>query len=311
MNLIRNVAATNVAGSALLAGGAFLLGSSGQVGAQGSSSGSTLQMQVTTSCARRIQDHSSPGNCIPASSFPVPGTLLPLGNYFFVDGAGNVGIGTTSPSQKLDVLGNVRLIGGGNGIIFPDGTIQTSAVVGGGGGIPSGFMILGDTTSSPSGYSLAGSLSVPEGWGLKTPAPTNRNQLPAASVDGKIYVIGGVLNGYSAALSTVEEYDPASDSWATRAQMQVARYNLASAVLDGKIYAIGGYGGIPLQPLAVVEEYDPSTDTWTPKSSMPTARFSLTAAAVNGKIYAIGGHNGNVAVGTVEEGASPRRLDRS
>ncbi len=45
--------------------------------------------------------------------------------------AGNVGIGTTAPSQKLEVNGNVKISGGGNGIIFPDATVQTTA---GGGG---------------------------------------------------------------------------------------------------------------------------------------------------------------------------------
>ncbi len=44
---------------------------------------------------------------------------------------GNVGIGTTSPTQKLDVVGNVRIGGGGNGIVFPDGTKQTTASTGG------------------------------------------------------------------------------------------------------------------------------------------------------------------------------------
>ncbi|MGH8247106.1 MAG: hypothetical protein ACREUU_11835, partial [Gammaproteobacteria bacterium] len=40
---------------------------------------------------------------------------------------GAMGIGVGAPAHKLEVLGNVRVWGTGNGIIFPDGTIQTTA----------------------------------------------------------------------------------------------------------------------------------------------------------------------------------------
>ncbi len=45
--------------------------------------------------------------------------------------SGNVGIGTTNPGQRLDVAGFVRSTSGG--FIFPDGSIQTTAVGQGGG----------------------------------------------------------------------------------------------------------------------------------------------------------------------------------
>jgi hypothetical protein len=43
---------------------------------------------------------------------------------------GNVGINTTAPSERLEVAGNLRVSGAGNGIFFPDGTKLTSANVG-------------------------------------------------------------------------------------------------------------------------------------------------------------------------------------
>jgi hypothetical protein len=41
--------------------------------------------------------------------------------------SGNVGLGTTNPLARLDVVGSVKVEGSGNGIAFPDGTIQTTA----------------------------------------------------------------------------------------------------------------------------------------------------------------------------------------
>jgi len=70
------------------------------------------------------------GSFIVASSGNVGiGTAGPV-NALSVNGSadysGNVGIGTTSPAQKLDVAGVIRSSSGG--IMFPDGSIMTSAL---------------------------------------------------------------------------------------------------------------------------------------------------------------------------------------
>jgi hypothetical protein len=46
-----------------------------------------------------------------------------IGNSGIYEYLGNIGIGTTNPQAKLDVLGNVRIEGTGSALVFPDGSV--------------------------------------------------------------------------------------------------------------------------------------------------------------------------------------------
>jgi len=137
-------------------------------------------------------------------------------------------------------------------------------------------------------------------WTKKADMPTPRWSLSTAVVNGKIYAVGGGdgVNSFS----TVEMYDPITDTWIEKSRMPTPRWALSAVVVKDKIYAIGGAGQ---RVLSTVEEYDPATDTWTKKANMPTPRYLLSTAVVKGKIYAIGGHRINggnlVPLSTVEE----------
>jgi N-acetylneuraminic acid mutarotase len=127
-------------------------------------------------------------------------------------------------------------------------------------------------------------------WTKKADMPTGRCFLSTSAVDGKIYVIGGVIGrpGVSSGISTVEEYDPATDTWTKKADIPTGRKAFSTSVVDRKIYAIGGATGTTAV-FSTVEVYDPATDTWTRKADMPTARCVHSTSAVNGSIYSIGG----------------------
>ncbi len=126
-------------------------------------------------------------------------------------------------------------------------------------------------------------------WTSRADIPTPRSVAAACVVDGKIYVIGGVIGSTGGSgIFTVEEYDPVTDTWTRKANMPTGRKGLSTSVVNGRIYAIGGFTGTATT-FSTVEEYNPVTDTWTTRPDMPTARGFSPTSVVNGKIYAIGG----------------------
>jgi len=133
-------------------------------------------------------------------------------------------------------------------------------------------------------------------WTRKADMPTARGISAACAVNSKIYVIGGLkvllFAPGNPVLSTVEEYDPATDKWTKKADMPTARCFLSADAVNDKIYAIGGIA-VEMGPgeitVPTVEIYDPSTNIWTKGPDMPTKRSSLSVVSGDGKLYVIGG----------------------
>jgi N-acetylneuraminic acid mutarotase len=128
---------------------------------------------------------------------------------------------------------------------------------------------------------------------------TARQGLSTSVVNGKIYAIGGVAGSSSSyssveTYSTVEEYDPATDTWTAKSEMPTTRGSHSANVVDGKIYIIGGTRGAAFSSdrIQTVEVYDPATDTWTQKGDMPRGIGAGYSSVVDGKIYVIGGYGG-------------------
>jgi N-acetylneuraminic acid mutarotase len=94
-------------------------------------------------------------------------------------------------------------------------------------------------------------------------------------------------------LGTVEEYDPANNTWKSRATMPTPRNHLLAAAVNGKIYAICGRLGSAQITVAddtdVIEEYDPGKDQWRDDGRAPVRRSGMAGGAYNGKIYVAGG----------------------
>ncbi len=147
---------------------------------------------------------------------------------------------------------------------------------------------------------------VADAWKALAPMPSRRGSALAAVAKDKIYVIGGAatIPGSNEtavfpthphmSVGTVEEYDPAANTWRERSAMPTPRNHAAIGAVNGKIYVIGGRVGAAFIGLAsdisVVEEYDPDTDQWSgPRARMPIARSALGAGVYRGRIYVAGG----------------------
>jgi hypothetical protein len=108
-----------------------------------------------------------------------------------------VGIRTDSPSEAFEVTGNAKISGPGNGLIFPDGSVQTTAATGGGGGGGGN----GTVTSVGSGLGLVGGPITTSGTLAIDPAVVPQLSAPNNAFSGDL--TASLFNGSGAGLSNV------------------------------------------------------------------------------------------------------------
>jgi N-acetylneuraminic acid mutarotase len=165
-----------------------------------------------------------------------------------------------------------------------------------------GFSTAGGYLTTLERYDPAG-----DAWVTLAPMPTARSGLAAAfAANGRLYAVGGSRTrdvvgqpAFDPALTVVEEYDPATDSWRARAPMPTPRQRLGLAAgANGRLYAAGGVEHAQYSEnfypafLSRLEEYDPSADAWISRGGMRTAQAAHgLVGAPNGFLYALGGRS--------------------
>jgi N-acetylneuraminic acid mutarotase len=117
----------------------------------------------------------------------------------------------------------------------------------------------------------------------------SRSEMPAAVLNGLIYVPGGFGNAFiEAAGFAFEAYDPASDAWQTLAPMPYAMNHHAIAAYDNALYVFDAD--------APVLRYDPAANAWTELGPMPERRWAAAAVALDDYVYIVGGTGGTGAL---------------
>ena len=123
-------------------------------------------------------------------------------------------------------------------------------------------------------------------WMKETPMPIVRSEVAGATLNGKLYIIGG-LDKTGESTSTVVVYDPIADRWVTSAPLPQPIDHTTVTSYDGKLYLVGGGYLHTLSNKLYI--YDHVMNNWTEGANLPTARGALTANFINGTLYAVGG----------------------
>jgi N-acetylneuraminic acid mutarotase len=123
-------------------------------------------------------------------------------------------------------------------------------------------------------------------WHPIAAMPTARCSAVAVVYKNIIYVIGGYYNGER--LSTVEAYDPATDSWTEEAGLLLGKSEISAGLIGTTIVAADGYSG---SDTGDNEAYDIATNTWTSLASDPNARNGSCFGVIRGKLYVSDGND--------------------
>eukprot|EP00794_Sanderia_malayensis_P007021 gene7021-7808_t len=119
-------------------------------------------------------------------------------------------------------------------------------------------------------------------WTMAAPMLKRRGGVGVAVLHGYLYALGGhdaaCNQDSSKQFSSVERYDPMTDSWSLVAAMSNCRDAVGLSALGDKLYSVGGYDG--LRYLSAVEAYDPETNEWASVAYMNTARAASCVVAV-------------------------------
>jgi len=206
------------------------------------------------------------------------------------------GKGTTSGGGNIIRLGNSNLAGPGRSGI--------AAVT------HNGFEIyaIGGTVSQDSALNNVDKYSLFNNtWRAVSPLNINRNAPAGASLDGLLYVYGGIGDNLTP-LSSMEVYDTEQNTWfIAGATLNRPRWNVGGTNLCRNIYAIGGYditvansSGIFITSTTNAETWSLENPIWTNINPLPQPRAAFAIVSLNNEIWVIGGTT-NFLTGTAQQ----------
>jgi N-acetylneuraminic acid mutarotase len=134
-------------------------------------------------------------------------------------------------------------------------------------------------------------------WSEGNEMQTPRMNFGAAAWNGKLFVFGGSTSNSYAATSSVESYDPATDSWTNRTPLPNALYDCTAATLNGSIYVYGTMAGGSV----FFGRYNPANDSWLPIAGAPemARAHAVVHTELQMLLFATDASGGSTLVSTV------------
>src|SRR5262249_49901147 len=126
------------------------------------------------------------------------------------------------------------------------------------------------------------------GWSTAARLPEPLLDAHAATLDGKIYVAGG-LDTAGHPTSHAYRYDPATDRWERIADLPGPRHGMPLAVWGDTLYALGGFSGRELHAERTMWAYRADRDIWVDRPQLPAPRGASAVAVVDDLIMLVGG----------------------
>jgi len=122
------------------------------------------------------------------------------------------------------------------------------------------------------------------GWRDKAAAPSQRTEVAAGVLDGRIWVAGGLTE--SGASDEVAVYDPAADAWTGGPRLPEPRHHAGVAGDGERLWLVGGYTGDrePADTVWTLEK-----DEWTSGPALPGPRAAGALAWDGERLVYAGG----------------------
>lgn len=131
-------------------------------------------------------------------------------------------------------------------------------------------------------------------WTTAAAAPMWRCESQKGIVDGKLYVLGGFVEGTSGPSVRSDVYDPATNHWTRVADMPTRVTHAATAVDGTKIWLVGGWvgwGELGQQDYGTTQVwvYDTATDTYAAGPSLPERRGAGVMVKLDRELHFMSG----------------------
>ncbi|HEX3671519.1 MAG TPA: hypothetical protein VHT92_07435 [Candidatus Cybelea sp.] len=139
-------------------------------------------------------------------------------------------------------------------------------------------------------------------WSNGPALPVARSEVAVATLDGRVYVIGGYANG-NADQTLVQVSQPFARPpgtpyititflpWRDVAPLPRGLNHIGAVGYGGKIYTFGGFAAQNGAAVNDANVYDPIGDKWSPIAPLPHALGSVSIAVLGDQIQLVGGRD--------------------